>query len=166
MPTVLEKVTHEVELGVVIGKECKNVSENEAMNYVGGYCLSLDMSGMCVIGKNREKGFPWDLGKGFDTSTPISRFISMQELPNPHDIQLTCKVNGQLRQSQSTADLLFTVRYDKHHFEAVIHKSLSLSILDSAAYFVRVPIYDIRTERLDLNWDAQRSCARLSRRYD
>lgn len=80
------------------------------MSYVGGYCLSLDMTGMCFIGKNREKAFPWDLGKGFDTSTPVSRFISTEEIDNPHDIPLICRVNGQLRQCQSTADLLFGVR--------------------------------------------------------
>lgn len=99
-----------MELGVIIGKKCRNVSETEAMNYVGGYCLSLDMTGMCIIGKNREKAFPWDLGKGFDTSTPVSRFIAQEEIENPHDIHLRCRVNGELRQSQSTADLLFGVR--------------------------------------------------------
>lgn len=109
LPKALTKVTHEVELGVVINKKCKNVSEAEAMNYVGGYCLTLDMSGMCLIGKNREQAFPWDLGKGFDTSTPVSRFISPEEIGNPHDIPLICRVNGQQRQCQSTADLLFGV---------------------------------------------------------
>lgn len=109
LPKVFKKIVHEVELGVVIGKQCRNVSEADAMNYVGGYCLSLDMTGMCFIGENRKKGFPWDLGKGFDTSTPVSRFIAKDELTNPHDIQLTCRVNGDMRQSQSTANLLFGV---------------------------------------------------------
>lgn len=105
----MNRILHEVELGVVIGKRCRNVSEADAMSYVGGYCLSLDMTGMCFIAKNREKAYPWDLGKGFDTSTPVSRFIAIDEMINPHDIQLTCRVNGELRQSQSTANLLFGV---------------------------------------------------------
>lgn len=42
-------VKHEIELGVIIGKRCKNVSEKEAMDYVGGYCLGLDMTAACYL---------------------------------------------------------------------------------------------------------------------
>lgn len=110
LPKVFHNVFHEVELGVIIGKQCKNVTEADAMEYVGGYCLSLDLTGMCFIKKSRALAYPWDLGKGFDTSTPVSRFISPSELANPQDIQLVCKVNGELRQSQSTSNLLFGVK--------------------------------------------------------
>lgn len=128
------------------------------MSYVGGYCLSLDMTGMCFIGKNREKAFPWDLGKGFDTSTPVSRFISTEELDNPHDIPLICRVNGQLRQSQSTADLLFGVRINMfllwQSIRAMVHQLL---FLDSTTHLVCVQVYDARAQRSDIDGHAEGS---------
>lgn len=57
-----------------------------------------------------KHGLPWALSKSFDTSNPVSRFVSTQELPNPHDVRLWCKVNGLTRQDSTTADLIFTVR--------------------------------------------------------
>ncbi|XP_026477179.1 acylpyruvase FAHD1, mitochondrial-like isoform X1 [Ctenocephalides felis] len=102
-------VKHEIELGVIIGKRCKNVSEKEAMDYVGGYCLGLDMTAACYLSESMKHGLPWALSKSFDTSNPVSRFVSTQELPNPHDVRLWCKVNGLTRQDSTTADLIFTI---------------------------------------------------------
>lgn len=109
LPKVLDKVVNEVELAIIIGKSCNNVTEEEAMDYVGGYCLALDLTGMCIIFKNRDKGLPWDLGKCFDTATGVGRFVSKEELPNPDDVHLKCWVNGELRQSQSTSNMVFSV---------------------------------------------------------
>lgn len=107
---MFETVKQEVELAVIIGKTCRNVDEADAMDYVGGYCLAQDLSGTSFIASAIKTSRPWDLGKAFDTATPVSRFISPEELPNPHDVQLVCRVNGELKQQQSTADLLFDVR--------------------------------------------------------
>lgn len=74
------KVAYEVELGVIISKHCKNVSKANALDYVGGYCLALDMTAQCSLGAARAKGEPWSLGKGFDTSTPVSRFIKLEDI--------------------------------------------------------------------------------------
>ncbi|GAB0092548.1 FAHD1 [Sergentomyia squamirostris] len=109
LPKIFTKVFHEVELGVVIGEKCKNVTVEEASKYVGGYCLALDLTGMCFIGKAREKSLPWDLGKGFDTATPVSRFIDLKEIPNPNDLRLWLKVNGESRQDQSTSEMYFKI---------------------------------------------------------
>ncbi|XP_017469940.1 PREDICTED: acylpyruvase FAHD1, mitochondrial [Rhagoletis zephyria] len=109
IPKVFTKVAHEVELGVVIGKRCKNVKKEQALNYVGGYCLALDMTAQCNLGTARKNGHPWSLGKGFDTSTPVSRFISCDEIKDPHSLPLWLKVNGELRQQGNTQDLIFKV---------------------------------------------------------
>ncbi|XP_053947724.1 acylpyruvase FAHD1, mitochondrial [Anastrepha ludens] len=109
IPRVFTKVAHEVELGVIIGKKCKNVSKEEALNYVSGYCLALDMTAQCNLGVARANGHPWSLGKGFDTSTPVSRLISCSEIKDPHNLPLWLKVNGELRQRGNTADLIFKV---------------------------------------------------------
>lgn len=49
------------------------------------------------------------MGKGFDTSCPVSRFIPKNEIKDPHNLQLWCKVNGELRQNGNTNDLIFSV---------------------------------------------------------
>lgn len=96
-------------MGVIIGKHCKNVSKANALDYVGGYCLALDMTAQCQLGNARAKGEPWSLGKGFDTSTPVSRFIKLQEIKDPHNVDLWLKLNGEYKQKGNTKDLIFKV---------------------------------------------------------
>nr|CAD7407938.1 unnamed protein product [Timema poppensis] len=102
-------VNEEVELGVIIGKSCKNVTVNEAMNYVGGYCLALDMTEANLVADSQKKGLPWTFGKGFDTACPVSRFVSVEELKDPSDVNIWLKVNGRKIQDANTSDLAFTI---------------------------------------------------------
>ncbi|KAI4460075.1 acylpyruvase [Holotrichia oblita] len=103
------EITQEVELGVIIGKTCKKVPESEAMSYVGGYCLALDMTAMSELKNARQCGFPWALAKSFDTACPVSRFIKLEEIPDPHNIEIWSKVNGKLKQKANTNDFLFNI---------------------------------------------------------
>ncbi|XP_030373691.1 acylpyruvase FAHD1, mitochondrial isoform X2 [Scaptodrosophila lebanonensis] len=109
LPRVFSKVAYEVELGVVIGKRCKNVPKTDAMKYVGGYCLALDLTAQCNLGVARSSGGPWTLGKGFDTSTPVSRFIPYDDVDDPHTLPLWLRVNGELKQNGCTGDLIFKI---------------------------------------------------------
>ncbi|KAH8367575.1 acylpyruvase FAHD1, mitochondrial isoform X2 [Drosophila serrata] len=109
LPKVFTKVAYEVELGVVIGKPCKNVSKADAMSYVAGYCLALDLTAQCNLGAARAAGHPWTLGKGFDTSTPVSKFIPADQVNDPHNLPLWLTVNGDVKQKGCTADLIFKV---------------------------------------------------------
>ncbi|XP_068910668.1 oxaloacetate tautomerase FAHD1, mitochondrial isoform X2 [Tenebrio molitor] len=84
-------VNEEIELGVIVGKNGKHIQEDEAMDYVGGYCAALDMTATCQMKEARSKGGSWTLGKGFDTSCPVSRFIPKNEIKDPHNLQLWCK---------------------------------------------------------------------------
>lgn len=59
----------------------------------------------------RSKGLPWLIGKGFDTSCPVSRFISKEEIPDPDNLELWCCVNGKLEEKGNTKDFIFTVPY-------------------------------------------------------
>nr|CAD7441802.1 unnamed protein product [Timema bartmani] len=102
-------VNEEVELGVIIGKSCKSVTVNEAMNYVGGYCLALDMTEANFVADSQKKGLPWTFGKGFDTACPVSRFVSVEELKDPSDVNIWLKVNGRKIQDANTSDLAFTI---------------------------------------------------------
>ena len=57
----------------------------------------------------KKKGSPWTLAKGFDTSCPISSFIPADQIPDPHNIELYCKVNGTIKQLGSTRDMIFNI---------------------------------------------------------
>lgn len=64
---------------------------------------------LCLIfqGPARAKGLPWSIGKGFDTSNPVSRFINSNEIVDPHNLTLELHVNGLQRQSGNTKDLYY-----------------------------------------------------------
>ncbi|XP_063235653.1 acylpyruvase FAHD1, mitochondrial-like isoform X2 [Bacillus rossius redtenbacheri] len=111
-------IKEEVELGVIIGTKCRNVSPDSAMSYVGGYCLALDMTEVNLMmcgglprsqDEAKRKGLPWTFAKGFDTACPVSRLLSPEELGDPHDVRIWSRVNGRPVQDASTSDLVFRV---------------------------------------------------------
>lgn len=67
------------------------------------------MTARNIQNEAKRKGLPWDIAKGFDTFLPISRLIPKSKIPDPHDIELWLKVNGETRQEDSTNLLLFTI---------------------------------------------------------
>ncbi|KAJ8317466.1 hypothetical protein KUTeg_005370 [Tegillarca granosa] len=101
----------EVELGIVINKTAKNVSEDEAMDYVGGYFLALDMTAFDFQVEARKKGLPWCLSKGWDTATPVSEFIDKEKVKNYADTRLWLKLNGETKQDDSTKDMIFSIPF-------------------------------------------------------
>ena len=109
IPEGVENIHHEVELGVIFGKRCKNVSESKAFENVAGYCIALDMTARCWQDKAKKKGLPWTAAKGFDTSLPVGPFIPASQVQNPMALTLWCNVNGMQRQRGSTADMLFSI---------------------------------------------------------
>ncbi|KAK3797607.1 hypothetical protein RRG08_054633 [Elysia crispata] len=111
IPRGCTDLNHEVELGVVIGAIAKDVSVAEAMNYVAGYALGLDMTARDWQTAAKSKGHPWSVAKGFDTSCPISKFIEKEKIPNPNNLDLWLKVNGEVRQSGNTKDMIFPIEH-------------------------------------------------------
>ncbi len=102
-PGVTEKLDYEVELGVVIGRRAKHVSEREAPDYVFGYLVANDVSA-------RDWQFhssTFTMGKSFDTHGPIGPWIvTADDIPDPHDLPLRCYVNGELRQNNVTGGMI------------------------------------------------------------
>lgn len=108
MPARFSEIHYEVELGVVIGKNGKNIPEASAMSYVGGYTLALDMTARSLQAEMKKKGLPWSVAKGYDTFCPVSSFIEAEKI-TPGDSRLWLKVDGDLKQNGTTADMLFSV---------------------------------------------------------
>ena len=64
------------------------------MDYIGGYCLALDMTGREFSNIARKKGWPWTIAKGMDDFCPLSKFIPPEEVPDPHNIEIELQING------------------------------------------------------------------------
>jgi 2-keto-4-pentenoate hydratase/2-oxohepta-3-ene-1,7-dioic acid hydratase in catechol pathway len=101
-----EQFDYEVELGVVIGKKCKDVTKENALDYVLGYCVANDMSCRDLQFRSSQ----WLIGKSLDTFLPLGKYIvTADEVGNPQKLQLTCTLNGEQRQNSNTADMVFSV---------------------------------------------------------
>jgi 2,4-didehydro-3-deoxy-L-rhamnonate hydrolase len=101
------KVDWEVELAVVIGKRALYVPREQALDYVAGYVLHNDYSERAF---QIERGGQWVKGKSADTFAPLGPFLATQdEIQNPRDMKMWLKVNGEMRQDSSTANMIFDV---------------------------------------------------------
>eukprot|EP01134_Creolimax_fragrantissima_P008431 CFRG8431T1 len=102
-------IHHEVELGVVIGDKGTNIPVNEAMNYVAGYCLALDLTARDIQEQARNKGHPWTVAKGYDTFTPVSEFIPKGDIADPQNVRIWCEVDEKKTQDGNTKDMIFNI---------------------------------------------------------
>jgi 2-keto-4-pentenoate hydratase/2-oxohepta-3-ene-1,7-dioic acid hydratase in catechol pathway len=103
LPDMSKNIHHEVELVVVIGKECKNISEDDAINYIAGYAVGIDVTMRDVQKQSKDNGLPWAVAKGFYGSAPISEIIPAENFGDQIPFfDLSLKVNNQLRQNSST----------------------------------------------------------------
>jgi 2-keto-4-pentenoate hydratase/2-oxohepta-3-ene-1,7-dioic acid hydratase in catechol pathway len=109
IPSISHELHHEVELVVVIDRTARDVSEEEAMNYVLGYAVGLDMTLRDLQSAAKKRGEPWAVAKGFDTSAPISEVVLKESVADPHALTLNLEVNGELRQHGSTADMILSI---------------------------------------------------------
>ena len=107
IPRGSTKTDWEVELGVVIGKTCKNVEAADALGYVAGYCVVNDVS---EREWQIERGGQWDKGKGFDTFGPIGPWlVTRDEVPDPQQLDLWLEVDGHRYQNGNTRTMIFSV---------------------------------------------------------
>lgn len=109
IPPYSQECHYEVELAVLIGKECRAVSAERAMEYVAGYGVAIDMTLRDVQNQLKAKGLPWEIAKGFDTSCPLSDFVAAATIPDPHVLNLKLAVNGEEHQDGNSSDMIHRV---------------------------------------------------------
>jgi 2-keto-4-pentenoate hydratase/2-oxohepta-3-ene-1,7-dioic acid hydratase in catechol pathway len=111
-----EKIDYEVELVIVMGKTAKNISQSEALSYVFGYATGNDLSDRGLQFRNSQ----WLLGKACDGFAPVGPYlVTADDIANPNHLHLECRVNGQIRQSSNTQDMIFNcaalISYISHY---------------------------------------------------
>lgn len=107
LPKGSKKSDWEVELGVVIGRQARHVSQKDALAHVAGYCVVNDVSERAF---QIERGGTWDKGKGCDTFGPIGPWlVTRDEIANPQRLDLWLDLNGRRMQTGNTRTMIFSV---------------------------------------------------------
>jgi 2-keto-4-pentenoate hydratase/2-oxohepta-3-ene-1,7-dioic acid hydratase in catechol pathway len=119
IPAYSQECHYEVELAVLIGKECRAVSAENAMEYIAGYGTAIDMTLRDVQNQLKVKGLPWEIAKGFDSACPLSDFVPASVVADPHKLRLTLTVNGEMRQAGSSADMIHRVPQVVAHISTI-----------------------------------------------
>jgi len=108
LPPVSQEVDYEAELVVVVGKRGRHIPEPEAMGYVAGYTIGHDVSARDWQLKKDQK--QWMVGKTFDTFAPIGpTLVTTDEVPDPHNLPIRLRLNGQTMQDSNTRQMIFSV---------------------------------------------------------
>jgi len=103
LPKSAEKFDYEAELVIVIGREAANVSKEDALSYIFGYTAGNDLSARDLQFRTSQ----WLLGKTCDHFAPIGPYLVTADELNTANLEIKCKVNGVLRQSGNTSDMIF-----------------------------------------------------------
>jgi uncharacterized protein (TIGR00369 family) len=122
LPEGAGEVHHEVELVVAIGKSGREIAERDALDHVLGYAVGLDMTLRDMQGRAKERGEPWTLAKGFDSSAPLSPVAPRDEVGDGSGLKITLEVNGERRQEASTSQMLRSVA------ELIVHASRLMTL--------------------------------------
>ncbi len=105
-PKLVTKLDYEGELAFVIRKNCKNVKQEDAINYVLGYMVFNDVSARDIQFGDKQ----WTRGKSFDTFAPCGPWITTRdEIADPHNLRIVTKVNGEVRQNSSTKNMALKI---------------------------------------------------------
>jgi fumarylpyruvate hydrolase len=108
-PVGTKDVHHEIEMVVAIAKGGKNIPVEKALEHVYGYGVGLDMTRRDIQGEAKKMGRPWEMGKSFDESAPISALQPAAKIGHPGKGRIWLKVNGQVKQDGDLAMQIWTV---------------------------------------------------------
>lgn len=132
-PPMTQELHHEVELVVVIGQGGANIPLDQALDHVWGYALGLDLTRRDIQAGLKAKGHPWEMGKAFDQSAPVSLVTPAAVMGHPTSGTLHLYVNGHLRQQGELADMIWPVA------DTVAHLSRFLTLAPGDLIFTGTP---------------------------
>lgn len=114
----------ELELGVVIGRKARHVTKADALSYVAGYSIVNDITNRDHVFRRdavKAMGSDWVAAKGSPTYLPFGPYlVPAAFVPNPQDLQLTLKLNGEIKQDESTADMIFDVARQIEYLSSLV----------------------------------------------
>jgi 2-keto-4-pentenoate hydratase/2-oxohepta-3-ene-1,7-dioic acid hydratase in catechol pathway len=130
LPAVSDKLDYEAELCLVIGRTCKHVPRDRAHEVIGGYFCGNDVS----VRDWQLRAQTFQIGKSFDTHGPIGPWlVTPDEVGDPHNLDIRCLVNGEVRQASNTRHLIFDC------FDAIAHLSQAFTLDAGDVLFMGTP---------------------------
>ena len=115
------RIDPEAELGIVIGKECKNCTKEDAYDFIAGFTIFNDVTARDMQYRDISHSEPWFRAKGFDTFAPMGPYlVTIDSLKNPQNLDIKLYVNNELRQNSNTKNMIFDIptiiSYISNHF--------------------------------------------------
>ena len=121
LPEEAKQVDWEAELAVVIGQKARHVRGEEAMECIAGYSLLNDVSARDWIAESPSLGIDWVMQKAFDGFAPMGPLITPATfVADPQKLSITLTVNGQIKQSSTTANMIFSIREILEHLTSIM----------------------------------------------
>ena len=120
-PPQTKDLHHEIELVVAIGKQGKDIPVEEALGYVYGYAVGLDMTRRDLQNEAKTTGRPWEMGKGFDHSAPIGLMVPAAKIGHPATGLIELKVNGKVRQTSDLSKMIWNVQETIAYLSGLVH---------------------------------------------
>ena len=125
-PTMTEVLHPEVELVVAIGRDGADIDVEHALDHVYGYAVGLDMTRRDLQQRAKSEGRPWDMGKAFDDSAPMSEVVPASEIGHPVSAAITLEVNDGVAQAADISQLIWSVP----HIIAILSRYVRLGAGD------------------------------------
>ncbi|MEM4297528.1 MAG: fumarylacetoacetate hydrolase family protein [Nitrososphaerota archaeon] len=119
-PSYTKELDYELEMAIVIGRRCKYVSRRDALDYVAGYMVFNDITARDIQRTEMKNGL-LNFGKNLDTFAPMGPYLTLKDdVPDPHNLKMELRVNGEVRQSGSTSRLSVTLGEIIEHYSWVM----------------------------------------------
>ena len=132
-PPMTDNLQHEVELVVALGKGGSNIPLDQALDCVFGYAIGFDLTRRDLQSQAKDKGHPWDMGKGFDQGGPISALRPAGKVGHPEKGGIWLKVNGESRQSGDLSQMTWKVA------EVIANLSSYIALMPGDLIFTGTP---------------------------
>lgn len=117
-PTLTQNLHHEIELVVAIGKAGKNIKAADALQYIYGYAVGLDMTRRDLQNDMKKQGRPWCIGKGFEQSAPVGPVTPVDQAGDIGNAEISLQVNGTDRQRSHISKLIWNIAETIEHLSA------------------------------------------------
>ncbi|MFM0264304.1 fumarylacetoacetate hydrolase family protein [Paraburkholderia sediminicola] len=108
-PPLTSDLHHEIELVIAVGKEGKTIAPENALDFVWGYGVGVDLTRRDLQATAKKLSRPWDWAKGFDASAPVSEIKPASELGHPSSGRIWLSVNGEVRQQGDLSEMIWPV---------------------------------------------------------
>ena len=109
IPSGQGSVHHEAEIALLISKQTKNISADQAWESISHVGLALDLTLRDVQSKLKEKSHPWEIAKAFDGACPLSKWIPQEKIINRHSIAIQLGKNGELKQNGNSTQMITSI---------------------------------------------------------